>query len=280
MVKKFKHKKIKNTGLLYELLIRQMTSDVLKGETPKSIRLIKKYFKEGSPLQEELHLYNTLYHSKEKDSGYTMSIIDAAIKSRRTINEDKLNKLKYQLVKEIKDSFNKDIFLKTQIDNYKLYASIYNIFENKEIDNPSLFLKNKLLIANYISSNTKESSPEKQEFMESVDPELRSLTFKLLTEKFNTKWSSALNEHQKDILRHYIFNSIDSENTKEFISKHIRRLSKQLSESIAKTTDRVVKVKLEEVSNLLPNIENVAFITENHYLSLIRYYELLKQVTK
>lgn len=278
MVKKFKHKKIKNTGLLYELLIRQMTSDVLKGESPKSVSLIKKYFRNGSPLKEELNLYNTLYNTKEKDSFYVMKIIEAAVKSRKTIDNTKLDRLKYNLVKEIKDLFEKDIFLKTQIDNYKLYASIYNIFENKEIDNPSLYLKNKILIANHIMSDSSDGLSEKQDFMESVDPELRSLTFKLLTEKFNDKWSSTLNKYQKEILRHFIFNSVDSEDTKKFISEHTGRIKNKLTKKLHETTDTVVKVKLKEILTLLPAIESSAFITENHYLSLIRYYELAKEL--
>lgn len=278
MVKKFKHKKIKNTGLLYELLIRQMTSDVLKGESPKSVSLIKKYFRNGSPLKEELNLYNTLYNMKEKDSFYVMKIIDAAVKSRKTIDTKNLDKLKYNLVREIKDLFEKDIFLKTQIDNYKLYASIYNIFENKEIDNPSLYLKNKLLIANHIMSDSTEVSAEKQDFMESVDPELRSLTFKLLTEKFNSKWSSTLDKYQKEILRHFIFNSVDNEDTKKFISEHTGRIKSKLSKKLNETTDMVIKIKLKEILTLLPTIESSAFITENHYLSLIRYYELAKEL--
>lgn len=278
MAKKFKHKKIKNTGLLYELLIRQMTSDVLKGKDPISVKLLKKYFYKESPLREELELYNSLMSYKNKNSEYALQVIDATVKNRTQINEDTLRKDKYNLVKDIQNSFEKDIFLKTQIDNYKLYASIYNIFENKESDNPSLFLKNKLFIANYITSPNADTVSEKKELMEDVDPELKSLTFKLLTEKFNTKWSSNLDDNQKSILRHFIFNSVDNENTKEFISEHVKSISNSLKSELNKTTDTVLKIKLEEVLSILPKIGNSNFITESHYLSLIRYYELLKDL--
>lgn len=278
MANNFKHKKIKNTGLLYELLIRQMTSDVLQGKNPASFKLLKKYFHKNSPLMEELSLYNSLLKCKEKNSDYTLKFIDATIQNRNLINEDSLQKSKYNLVKEIQNSFDKDIFLKTQIDNYKLYASIYNIFENKESDNPSLYLRNKLYVANYINSNNGDIVGEKQEFLENVDPELKSLTFKLLTEKFNSKWSSNLNENQKSILRHFIFNSVDNDNTKEFISEHVKSISNSIKAKLKNTQDTVLKIKLEEVLSLLPKISNSNFITESHYLSLIRYYELIKEL--
>lgn len=277
MSNKFKHKKIKNTGLLYELLIRQMTSDVLKGDKPISFKFLKKYFYKGSPLREELNLYNSLIKEKEKNSNYAIELIDAAIKSRNIINEEKLQSDKYNLIKDIQKYFDKDIFLKTKIDNYKIYASIYNIFENKESDNPSLFLKNKLAIANHITNNP-DAPIEKQELMESVDPELKSLTFKLLTERFNSKWSSNLNENQKSILRHFIFNSVDNKDTKEFISEHVDTIEKDLKNILVKNTDAILKIKLEEILRLLPKVRNSNFITESHYLSLIRYYELIKEL--
>jgi hypothetical protein len=277
MSKKFKHKKVKNTGLLYELLIRQMTSDVLNNSSPISFKLIKKYFYKGSPLMEELNLYNTLLKYKDKNSDFALKMVDAVVRERSNIDEQKLNSDKYNLVKDIQKKYERDIFLKTQIENYKVLASIYNLFENRESDNPSLYLKNKLQLVNYITNNNSETI-EKQDLLEDVDPELKSLTLKLLTEKFNSKWSSNLNEDQKDILRHFIFNSVDSDSTKTFIDNNIQKISKELKSVTESTADAVLKIKLNEVLNILPKISNTNFITETHYVSLIRYYELIKEL--
>lgn len=277
MSKKFKHKKVKNTGLLYELLIRQMTSDVLNNSSPISFKLIKKYFYKGSPLMEELNLYNTLLKHKDRNPDFALKMVDAVVKERVSINENKLNQDKYNLIKDIQKKYEKDIFLKTQVENYKVLASIYNLFENRESDNPSLYLKNKLQLVNHITSNNSETV-EKQDLLENVDPELKSLTLKLLTEKFNSKWSSNLNEDQKDILRHFIFNSVDSDNTKEFINNNVNKITKELKEISESITDTVLKIKLNEVLNILPKISNTNFITETHYVSLIRYYELIKEL--
>lgn len=277
MTKKFKHKKLKNTGLLYELLIRQMTSDVLQGKKPTSVSIIKKYFRKDSPLMEELKLYNSVLEAKEKDSNFALQIVESAINSRKFIDDDKLQKDKYNLIKEINENFDRDLFLKTQVDNYKVYASLFNLFEYKDSENPNLYLKNKLYVANFIISERKEHSQEKSELLEGLDPEMKALTFKLLVEKFNNKFSS-LNENQKAILRHFIFNSVDSLDTKKFISEQVDYISESIKKSIANTKDTVLIIKLKEILNLLPEIKNVNFITESQYLSLIRYHQLIDEL--
>jgi hypothetical protein len=277
MTKKFKHKKLKNTGLLYELLIRQMTSDVLQGKKPTSVSIIKKYFRKDSPLMEELKLYNSILEAKEKDSNFALQIVESAISSRKFIDDDKLQKDKYNLIKEINENFDRDIFLKTQVDNYKVYASLFNLFEYKDSENPNLYLKNKLYVANFIISERKEHSQEKSELLEGLDPEMKALTFKLLVEKFNNKFSS-LNENQKAILRHFIFNSVDSLDTKKFIAEQVDYISESIKKSIANTKDTVLIIKLKEILNLLPEIKNVNFVTESQYLSLIRYHQLVEEL--
>jgi hypothetical protein len=277
MTKKFKHKKLKNTGLLYELLIRQMTSDVLQGKKPTSFSIIKKYFKKGSPLMEELKLYNSLINSREKDSNFALKLVESYVKSRSTINLDRLAKEKFNLIKDINENFEKDIFLKTQIDNYKLYASIFNLFEYSESDNPNLYLRNKLYVANYILSERNDTNSEKRDLLEGLDPEMKALTFKLLVEKFNNKFSS-LNENQKSILRHFIFNSVDSVDTKKFIAEQVDYIYDNIKSKISVTKDEVLKIKLTEILKLLPQIKNSSFITESQYLSLIRYHELLNEL--
>ena len=54
--KKMKHNKIKNTGILFELLTRQITADVLAGKSTKSVKIVKKYFNENTELGKELQL--------------------------------------------------------------------------------------------------------------------------------------------------------------------------------------------------------------------------------
>ena len=60
-----KHSKYKNTGILFELLTRQITSDILSGKrTPKAIPILEKYFNKNEELGKELILYLSFFNGK------------------------------------------------------------------------------------------------------------------------------------------------------------------------------------------------------------------------
>jgi hypothetical protein len=63
-MKNLKHSKFKNTGVLFELLVRQVASDTLNNNDSKAIPLIKKYFAKSNELAKELNLYQTLVKEK------------------------------------------------------------------------------------------------------------------------------------------------------------------------------------------------------------------------
>lgn len=279
MASRIKHKKLKNTGLLYELLIRQATSDVLQGKTPDSINLVKKYFKKDSPLHEELKLYNTLINQKISDSNFALKIIDAAIATRSKIPQDKLDGQKYQLVKEITSKYDSDSFFRTKIDSYQVYASICNLLENIESDNPNDYIKNKITVAKNILTPINEDKQVQKTLSQDIDPDLKVLTFKKLTEKFNNKWVD-LGSEQKQVIRHFILNTVDSPETREFINENVKVLRNSFKIIMKNSDDKVLKIKLQEVYNLLDKVSNSKFVTEDSYLTIIKYYELLNELKK
>ncbi len=277
--KKIKHKKIKNTGLLYEFLIRQVTSDVLKGKTPSSLNLIKKYFNEKSALREELELYNILLNKKVKDSNFAFKIIETVLSGKNSINKERLHRDKYNLLREIKQKYDIDTFFKTSINNYPIYASIYTILEHSEQDGLDTYLQHKLNVANFLMETPKAGIQNNSNSVEKIDPALRSLTLKIMAEKFNEKWS-ALNENQKEILRFFIHNTIDSPESISFISEQAALIESELQRYIKKIDDTVLKIKLTEVKNTVPLLLKNTFINESHYLSLVRLQELLTELEK
>ena len=129
-MKKFKHKKIRNTGILFELLARQLASDVMRGSKPTSLQILQKFFKENSELGKELALYQTLLSEKYKDRRYALELVREVLIARKALNEESLKRAKYRLIKDIKEQFNVADFFKTRVTNYPVYASIYNLFEN------------------------------------------------------------------------------------------------------------------------------------------------------
>lgn len=277
--KNLKHKKIKNTGLLYEFLIRQTTSDVLSGNDPYSLKLIKKYFTSNSPLGQELALYETLMKQKVKDSNFALRIVETVVQSRQGIDRKALAQDKYNLLKEISKKYDVDSFFKTKINDYPVYASIYTLLEYTEQDNIQEYIEHKVNVTNHLLTETKSKSSTglPNTLLQDVDPELKSLTIKIMAERFNDKWS-ALNENQKTVLRQFIKNPTTSKESYDFLKQHALLISNQLSVHAQTTQDPVLKIKLQEALNVLPKVENPTFITETHYLTLIRYYELLQEL--
>ena len=96
---KIKHSKYKNTGILFELLTRQLTSDTIAGNQPKSLDFLKKHFNSKTELLKEYKIYHTLATKKyNKDSQATM-LIEELIKSHDRLNKSQLRMEKFNLIK-------------------------------------------------------------------------------------------------------------------------------------------------------------------------------------
>jgi len=281
MARNFKHKKYKNTGLLYELLIRQVTSDVLRGRKPVALNIIKKFFKKDSALSEELQVYDTLLNNKVSDTNFALKMVEDILESKKNLDKKQLSSQKYALVKEIINNFDKEEFFKTKIANYKIYASICNLLEYSREENPSDFVKNKITIAEHVVKESKQPTQNAATHLKGVDSELKFLTLKILTEKFNNKWGS-LSQPQKSILRHFIFNSVDSKESRVFFVEHVNSLKSRIEATKRSLKDTVLRVKLGKIQEYLDSMNptRTSFIHEDHYLTLLRYYELLNELNK
>ena len=136
-MKKSKHSKIKNTGLLYEILIRQVTADILDSKNKNlALSIIKKRFDEKTELGKELLLYNALINTKFKTDKKADFFISEVINAHQKLNKTQLKRQKYNVIKEIKEKFNFNKLFSSKIKNYKTYASIYRIFEYNKNMNP------------------------------------------------------------------------------------------------------------------------------------------------
>jgi hypothetical protein len=186
------------------------------------------------------------------------------------------------LIKEIKSNYNLEDFFKSKVNNYKTLAAIYKLFEYTVADNPVESVNNKYTIIEHItrSNDVKKTSGlnEMSAFI-NQDKDVRLLSYKILVDKFNAKYSD-LNEGQKSLLRHYINSVSEGTELKEFIEKESLKLQKELKVLTTKVTDKVVKIKLAEVTNLLKEVAAVKTVKDNHVLNLLRYHELIKELKK
>ena len=281
MSQKIKHSKIKNTGLLYEILTRQVTADILDGRKSKSVNLLKKYFNENTALGKEKELYDILLTNSYKDERRAEKLLEAVTKTRQRISNQDLKKEKYNLIKEISEIFSAKDFFNTRVSNYKTLASIYKFFltETTKIDfNPKEIIDTKYTILESITSTRRVKKPSKiSETLRKEERDTQLLSYEILVDKFNKKYTN-LSESQKSLLREYINNISNSNSFGEFINEEITKVVNELKPLLKKVNDKVVKIKLTEAINQATNFTTKSVVRDNQVITLMRYYELIKEL--
>ena len=275
---KLKHSKFKNTGILFELLVRQIASDTLSDKTCYATQIIKKHFKRGSQLATELKLYQAL--TKENfDSQYkAQEFLNIVLKERAKLNESNLRREKYNLIKSIKDSYAIEDFFKYRVNNYKELASAYKLFEHTESNSPKEYVECKNTIFEAITTEKVVIKEEVSNKEYSKQPkEVRLLAYKFLVDSFNSKYSS-LSESQQLILKNYIENIDNSGKLRKFVVSEVARLKRELKS--IKLKDKVTQIKLNETINLIRELTKHKVVNENQILALLRYNQLLEELRR
>ena len=275
---KLKHSKFKNTGILFELLVRQIASDTLANKDSLALEIIKKHFKKGTELNKELKLYQSLTKENFDNQYQAQEFIDIVLNERVKLNEGILRRQKYNLIKSVKESFIMDDFFKYRVTNYREMASVYKLFENKSNQSPKEYVTCKTTILETITRNNVEIVTEStnKEYNEQ-SKEVRMLAYKFLVDSFNSKYTN-LSESQKKVLRSYINNIDNSAKLRTVVIAETKRLKSEFSK--LNVSDKVAKIKLTETVNLIDNITNSKVINENQILSILRYHELLDELRR
>jgi hypothetical protein len=277
-MKKIKHSKIKNTGLLFELLVRQVAVDTMNNRNSMSLSILNKFFKGSSELSKELKLYHSLNEETFTTESKALKFIDAVVSARKTLNEAQLKREKYNLIKEIKNRFNLEEFFKSRVTNYKLHASIYNIFEHSEADEPGAYVRNKFRISEHVQS--KKNKNEAKPSLMSEDKDLRILASKIVIDKFNEKYSKTLSVKQKSILREFINNVTNSEKLKKYVITETRNIQRELADLKPSIASKVIRIKINEVTKLLSQLQKKHIVEDKDVLTMLRYYELINEIKK
>ena len=279
-----KHSKYKNTGLLFELLVRQITADTLSGKDSKATGILKKYFVK-TELGREYKLYEALSKYKHITEGKAETVINTLIESSKDLNRSALKRQKYNLINEIQKHYNLEEFFKTKLPNYKAYASLYTLIEvynSENLSNPDQIISNKISLLEHLSSKLIQKQKVEDDLMtefQSYDKDLRILTYKVMLEKFNGKYAD-LNDSQKSVLREFI-NSVDSTpKLREFYNSKIEEIKSQLTDLTSKVTNKATKIKLQEIKNIITPLDKVSKIGNDDLVNLLQYYELLEELTK
>ena len=277
-----KHNKIKNTAILYELLSRQITADVINdSNSPKSVKIFKEFFNKNTELGKEYALYQVLLEKKYKNDSHAATLVEAVIKSRRKLSNRRLNNEKYNLIKTIKENYDIKEFFNTRIPNFKVQASIYRVFQTevgKEDFGPIQKTDSSITISEHITQS-KQSRVKKQNLSEyqEQDKDLRLLSYSLLVDKFNSKYKS-LNENQRNLLKQYINNVSNTNSLKEFIDMEVVKIKKALIKLLPNVNDKITKIKLSEAIEYTDTATKGKIVKDKHVVALMRYYELIKEI--
>ena len=278
---RIKHSKFKNTGILFELLVRQITADTLReGESP-AVDLLKKYFFK-SELGKELKLYEAITKSKTLNETRATSFISTILEQSTKLNRSLIRKQKYNLISEIKNHYDLNEFFGTKVKNYKQFASTYTLIESKnskQVTDTNQIVSNKVNLLEYLTkaeASTEVKNDIINEF-QTYDKDTRILTYRVLLEKFNDKYEDFTND-QKTVLKEFIESVDSTPKLREFYNKKIKELKYSVLTEAKSVDNRVVKIKLIEVAKLLTELKKTDKVNTDNLVDLLQYYELIKEI--
>ena len=275
-----KHNKIKNTAFLYECLTRQITSDVLSNNDPSpALAIVKEFFKPTTILGKELVLYKALTSKKLKNEGKINYLVDSVLRERAKLNYSEMRRAKYNLVKKITEKYDLKDFFRTRISNYRDIASVYKLFEIQHNSNPFEETEIRFVVMENLKEKDVPKS-NKQSVVEKFQKEskdLRLLSYKILVDKFNQKYSN-LNESQRGLLQAYINNISNTSTLKDFMAEEIKKLKNEILKIHPKIDDKVVSIKLKECLNVLKKLNKGNVVNEEQLVTMMRFYSLLDEI--
>ena len=280
---KIKHSKYRNTGLIFELLVKQIAADTLGNQDSPAISILKKYYGSKTSLAKEYKLYEFLVRNSNVSQNKAEAILSTITEISRKLNQKVLKESKYNIIAEIKKSYNLEDFFGMQVRDYKPLAALYCLLEAQNSNNlidPQTLVDNKTTILEHLTSKPQDSKEVKDTIIEEYskyDKDLKLLTFKILLEKFNSKYKDLLPE-QKIILKEFITSVNSQTRLRTLVNEELSKIKTQVSKLSSKVTDDILKIKLHEVSKGIVLLSNKQKIVDTHLINLMQYYDLVNEL--
>jgi hypothetical protein len=280
---KVKHSKFRNTGLIFELLVKQIASDTLNNRDSAAVKILKKYFTGKTALAKEFKLYEFIAKNKNISQSKAEAIVSTITEISRRLDQKQLKESKYNLISDIKENYNVEEFFSIQVRDYKALAALYCLLEaqnNADLVDPNVLVDNKTTILEHLTSSPQKEADVKDTLIEDYakyDKDLRLLTFKILLEKFNDKYKDLLPE-QKNILKEFITSVNSNARLRNIVNEELNKIASDVRDLVKKVKDEVVKIKLEEVAKAIVPISKTEKITDSHLVNLMQYYDLVNEL--
>jgi len=282
---KIKHNKTKNTGLIYELLVKQIASDTLAGKDSQAINILKKYYTGSSFLVKEFKLYDFVLRNKNISQSKAETLINTVTEISRKLDQNSLKKQKYNLIKEIRDHYNIDEFFSIKVPNYKTLAGLYCLIEaqnNIEQVDLQVLIDNKVTVLEHLTltpPDTSEANDSLLQEFSKYDKDLRLLAYRLLLEKYNKKYDNLLPQ-QKEVIREFITSVSSTNKLRQNVNNRLEELKIDIQRFVPKVKDPIAVIKINEVVRGISLVDNKSKVTEETLTLLMQYYELLQELKK
>lgn len=279
---KIKHSKYKNTGLIFELLVKQIAADTLSRKDSPAVKIMKKFYTGKTSLVREFKLYEYILKNKGVSQSKGETIVSTIIEISSKLDRDAVRKQKYELIAEIKNSYDLDEFFSMKVRDYKALAALYCLMEaqNADLADPQTLVDNKMTVLEHLTESKQNEEDVKDALVEEYakyDKDLRMLTYKILLEKFNGEYTNFLPE-QKAILREFITASESQVKLRTMINEELEKISLAVVEMKTKVSNDIARIKLEEVAKTIKPLSKQTRINDTHIVNLLQYYDLVNEL--
>lgn len=280
---KIKHSKFRNTGLIFELLVKQIAVDTLNNKDSAAVNILKTYYGPNNSLSKEYRLYEFIVKNKNVSQSKAEAIVSTITEVSRKLDQQTLKTQKYNLISSIKESYNIDEFFGMQVRDYKALAALYCLLEAQNtttLIDPQTLIDNKTTILEHLTSTVQNEEKVKDALIEEYskyDKDLKLLTFKILLEKFNKKYKNLLPE-QKNILKEFITSVNSQTRLRNIVNEEISKIKEDISKFSSRVKNDVIKIKLDELLKNVNPLSNKEKITDNHLVNLMQYYDLVYEL--
>ena len=280
---KIKHSKYRNTGLIFELLVKQIAADTLNKKESPAIDILRKHFTGKTSLVREFKLYEFILKNKGVGQYKAETILSTITEISRKLNRNTLKEQKYSLISDIKKGYDINEFFSIQVTDYKALASLYCLLEaqtNNDLIDPNLLVNFRSTLLEHLTTEIQDKKEVKDTLIEEYskyDKDLKLLTFKILLEKFNDKYKDLLSQ-QKNILKEFITSVNSQTRLRTLVNEELSNIKNEVSKLASRVKDEVVKIKLDEVTKSIVTLSNKEKIKDNHLINLMQYYDLVNEL--
>jgi hypothetical protein len=269
-----KHNKKRNVGIVYELLLKHISSKLVenkKDEAQIALDIIEKRFDHSTELFKEFRLFKALTTASADDSAIAAAIIQESKAAAKRIDVAKLSSEKGRLIHDINHKINESTFYTSSIADYKTFATIQTLINNWRSDDRADLTK-MVMYEGQLIQRLLEVKADKPVLSEQKTEDTDKLVIKIMTEKLNEKYSSTLTNEQKDILRKYVF-AAESNDMKEFTVylEEIKSNTLNMMSELRKTSNNdIILEKVEEVKNKITalNTDDIQDSTIQRFLQV------------